>query len=293
MSATLHPDILDVLENRRRWCVVCADNADVLPTLPDKSVDHVITDPPYSEHVHGKSRAGSRKGIDRAGNGKLVRASFSRAAEFGFASITGETMRACAEAFAFCARRWVLVFSDVELASEWRGVLTSRGLDHCRTGAWLKIGATPQFSGDRPAAGFEAITIAHRKGRKRWNGGGKHGVWSCPIELNRGGKSDRLHTTQKPLDLMTALLGDFTDPDDVVLDCFAGSGTTGVAALRLGRRAILIERDPTYAAVARERMEAEERGSTLRASRAGQLALLDVESRDELPASTAGEGASE
>lgn len=38
---------MDVIEGRARWCVVCADNRDVLPTLPDKSMAHVITDPPY------------------------------------------------------------------------------------------------------------------------------------------------------------------------------------------------------------------------------------------------------
>ena len=52
-----------------------------------------------------------------------------------------------------------------------------------------------------------------------------------------------------------------------------GSGTTGVAALRLGRRCILIEKDPKYAALCRERMLAEESGSTLQARRAGQETL--------------------
>jgi len=60
----------------------------------------------------------------------------------------------------------------------------------------------------------------------------------------------------------------------VVLDPFAGSGTTGVACLRLGRRFIGIERDPKYIEVARERLAAEESGSTLQAARAGQVPLF-------------------
>jgi DNA modification methylase len=48
-----------VLAGEARWCVVCADCREVLPTLPERCVDHVITDPPYDEHTHAKSRAGA------------------------------------------------------------------------------------------------------------------------------------------------------------------------------------------------------------------------------------------
>jgi len=82
------------------------------------------------------------------------------------------------------------------------------------------------------------------------------------------------HPTTKPIALMCELVSLFTDPDDVILDPFAGSGTTGVAALRLGRRAILIEKDPAFAMIAVERMTAEGRGSTLRDLRAGQVAMF-------------------
>lgn len=74
---------------------------------------------------------------------------------------------------------------------------------------------------------------------------------------------------------MLSIAQDFTDPGDVVLDSHTGSGTTGAAALRLGRRCILIERDARYAALAAERMRAEEAGGlTLSASRAGQVPMF-------------------
>jgi hypothetical protein len=139
---------------------------DVLPTI--ERVDHVITDPPYSEHVHGKGRRGAASFYD-AGEFK---ACISRARELGFDSITPELMQFCASEFARLARRWSLVFSDVELTGTWRQFLEEAGLDYVRTGAWVKLNATPQFTGDRPASGFEAITIMHPKGRKHWNGGG-------------------------------------------------------------------------------------------------------------------------
>ena len=43
----MNPDIAAVLAGERQWCVVTGDCRDILPTLPDKSVDAVVTDPPY------------------------------------------------------------------------------------------------------------------------------------------------------------------------------------------------------------------------------------------------------
>lgn len=221
---------------------------DVLPMLD--SVDHVITDPPYSEHVHGKSRRGSS-----LPDAHEFPACISRARELGFVSLTPDLMQFCAGEFARLSQRWVLAFSDVESATDWRLALEAVKLDYVRTGAWIKVGATPQFTGDRPAAGFEAITIAHPKGRKRWNGGGTHAVWSEPIVLNRGGNDPRLHTTQKPLTLMRRLVSLFTDEGETILDPFAGSGTTGVAAATLGRKAILVEMSEQYCDVIAKRLE--------------------------------------
>lgn len=113
---------------------------------------------------------------------------------------------------------------------------------------------TPQFTGDRPATGFEAITICHPKGKKRWNGGGSHAVWSYPIVLNRSGNDPRLHTTQKPEPLMVELVRLFSDPGETILDAFMGSGTTLAAAKRLGRKAIGIEREEKYCEIAAKRL---------------------------------------
>lgn len=215
---------------------------EVLPTLSD--VDHVICDPPYSAHVHGSAR--SQRMVSANDRGGKYGADVRRNVVLGFDHLTPEDRAFLAEQFARLARRWVLVFSDTESAHLWREDLEAVGLDYVRTGAWIKTGSTPQFSGDRPATGFESITIAHPTGRKRWNGGGKHAVWNHSIVLNRSGKDPRLHTTQKPLNLMRDLVLQFTDPGDVVLDATAGSGTTGVAAKREGRKAILIEQDEEY-----------------------------------------------
>jgi hypothetical protein len=86
----------------------------------------------------------------------------------------------------------------------------------------------------------------------------------------RGGRS---HPTEKPLALMMELIAK-CPADRVVLDPFAGSGSTGVAALRLGRLFVGIELDPVHFATAVERLRAEEAQTTPAQARAGQLGLL-------------------
>lgn len=63
-----------------------------------------------------------------------------------------------------------------------------------------------------------------------------------------------LHPTQKPLTALTPLIGAYSGPDDIVLDPFAGSGSTGIAARESSRRFVLIEKDPAYARLAQERL---------------------------------------
>lgn len=241
-----------------------------MATLTDRSVDVVITDPPYSDTVHSKSRSGRKlPDVD------TFECRARRAVDFGFDAITQDQIEACADQFARLANRWVLVFCDVESSHLWRGALTSAGLEYIRTGAWVKERGTPQFTGDRPGVGFEAVVIAHRPGRKRWNGGGHAASWSHPVVANcNGHRHDRVHTTQKPIGLMLDLVRLFSDPGELVVDPFAGSGTTGVAAVRLGRRFAGAEQQEKYVTIARERIAAEQAGSTLAASQAGQVPMF-------------------
>lgn len=170
------------------------------------------------------------------------------------------------------AKRWMVAFCQVEAAVKWSEALQAGGAKTKRIGVWIKPDGMPQFSGDRPGMGYESIVFAHAKGRSTWNGGGRVAVFTH----NKHNPDSAGHETQKPLSLMLELVELFTDPGELVLDPFCGSGTTGVACLRLGRRFIGIERDEKYAAVARERLEAESKGLTLRDARAGQLSLLEA-----------------
>ncbi len=96
----------------------------------------------------------------------------------------------------------------------------------------------PQFAADDPDAPFRYIAKP------------------APAE-KRAGLDDAhaSHPTVKPIELMRWLVRLVTAPGDIVLDPFGGSGTTGVAALLEGRRVILVERDPDFAAICRARLE--------------------------------------
>jgi site-specific DNA-methyltransferase (adenine-specific) len=218
-----------------------------LATLGDKSVDHVITDPPYEAEAHtaGRRIKTSGGGGDYGTTGGCV---------LDFAPITDEQRRASAVQFARLARRWVIVFCQVEAVFAWREALVAAGLSYRRACVWLKADAQPQLSGDRPGMGYETIVCAHAPGRSRWNGGGKRGVYES-ARASTIESRPALHMTEKPLPVIESLVRDFTDPGDLVCDPFAGSGTTGVACKRLGRRFIGWERDARYAAIATKRID--------------------------------------
>jgi site-specific DNA-methyltransferase (adenine-specific) len=74
------------------------------------------------------------------------------------------------------------------------------------------------------------------------------------IDINNADSRGMEHPTQKPVALYEYLIKTYTNPGDTVLDFCAGSGTTGVAAIRTGRNAILIEREPEYFAIMERRI---------------------------------------
>lgn len=208
--------------------------------LEDRSADVVITDPPYEAEAHTSQRLVARRG------GKL------EIEPLTFPPITEALRAESARQMARVSRRWILVFCQVEAAMKWREALEAGGAVYKRTCQWIKPDGKPQYSGDRPGIGYESIVACHAPGRSRWNGGGSHGVFT----VNKGGDPRTGHQTQKPLALMEMLVRLFSDRGELILDPFAGSGTTGVAACRLGRCFLGYELNPEYVAIAQKRIAA-------------------------------------
>lgn len=248
-----------VIGNAELWRGDCRE---VLPLL---TVAHaVITDPPFASEAHTKQRRILTSGEANGGRRNVdVR-------PVDFDPLTPELMAAfCAETARLC-NGWVLAFCQAEQVAEWRAGMEAAGIKWRRAQLWVKTDGTPQFTGDRPGVGYESIATGWcGAGRSAWNGGGRHGVYVQPKSdpgQGHGGPRNE-HPTQKPQRLMADLLSLFTQPGDVVLDPFMGSGTTGVVCHTVGRRFIGIEKDARYFEIACRRIE--------QAQAQGQLMPID------------------
>ena len=235
-------EMYDVYEELRvKWKPYYEDDAvtiyhgdcrDYLPGLT-KNVGHVITDPPYSDRTH--RGALTNKG---AGGGGSPLVTFGSLTDDEFIEITRQLL--------VLANRWVVMTCDHRHAA-----LTFDWPEHIRLGAWVKGAPMPQISGDRPGSGHESVLILHNEGRKRWNRGGGAAIWRETVLKN---PRDCFMPTQKPIGLLHSFVSDFTDPRDLILDPFMGSGTTLRAAKDLGRKAIGIEIEEKYCEIAAKRM---------------------------------------
>jgi site-specific DNA-methyltransferase (adenine-specific) len=207
----------------------------ILPTLDQ--VDHCLTDPPYSEFTKANARTHKNKSfLDK-----------EKAAYVPF-SVSWEEIQEIFDIISGKTRRWFVASMDFRHVAQLE-IQPPKGMRFIRVGAWVKNNCAPQFTGDRPAQGFEAIAIMHKEAEAlRWNGGGSRGVWITDVERNNG------HPTPKPLSLMADWTRKFTDEGEIVLDPFMGSGTSGEACVKLGRAFKGIEINEDYFEIAYRRI---------------------------------------
>lgn len=210
------------------------DCADILPSIGQ--VDAVVTDPPYTDKTH--------KGA-RTGDGDTVLIDFECFSDEQFLSFSKQ--------FVEMSSGWVVMTCDWMHTAELAKQMPD---EFIRAGVWIKPNGMPQYTGDRPAMGWESVAILHKTGKKKWNGGGRHAVWNIP-------KVHGNHPTEKPIALVESFLDLFTNKEEVVLDPFMGSGTTGIAAVKMGRKFIGIEREHKYFDIACQRIENAQRQENL------------------------------
>lgn len=224
--------------------LIRGDCLSVLPMLESGSVDAMISDPPFEEEAHTLQRRINR-GTTRGGEGDVVTEE-----PLDFLPITEEQRTEAARLAVYVVRGWILAFCQAEAVGLWKHSLEAAGAKYKRTCVWIKPDGMPQYSGDRPGMGYESIVAAWSgPGRSEWNGGGRHGVFTfSKYEAIRWG-----HKTQKPESLMVELAKLFSHEGDLVLDPFMGSGTTGVACIKTGRRFIGIELEKKYFDIAKRR----------------------------------------
>lgn len=222
--------------------IFLGDNQDYYARIPE--VQAVITDPPYDAEVHSKDKVGrnANREVD------VVPIPFNKLCE--------EDIHQLAFFFRTKCVGWALIFSQTEQINDWRHPVEGLGygaIRYFRPMFWIKPDAKPNLKGHGPGIGHETIqSYWCGKERQRWNGGGKVGLYYHT--RNRRTDGSLKHPTEKPVSLMKDLIRDFTNPGDTIFDPFMGCGSTGVAALELGRNFIGIEKDPAYYAEAERRL---------------------------------------
>jgi site-specific DNA-methyltransferase (adenine-specific) len=218
------------------------DCLDVMPLL-DK-VSHIISDPPYESLLHDSKNSMARRRIRTDGRNELRSLDFS--------SIDSIRERFVEISENLC-QGWFIVFCTIEGVSKWADFINPSTLKYKRACVWIKPDSTPQLNGQGPAQGCECFVCSWAgQGVAKWNGGGKRGVYT---HLTNPPERDHRHPTEKPIKLFMELLSDFTNKNETILDPFMGSGTTGVACAKLGRKFIGIELDEGYFNIACERIK--------------------------------------
>lgn len=219
--------------------LILGDCREILPSL---SADVIISDPPYEDELHAAAK-----------NRRITRTDkYGMHGDLGFVGINetrAEIGRLCVER----SNGWLILFTLAEGVRAWRDDIQAAGGKWDTTLAGVKPDSSPRFNGQGAARGFEcAVTAWCGTGHRSWNGGGKRGIYTHNVNTNRQGE----HPTEKPVPLMKELIADFTKPGQTIMDPFMGSGSTGVAAVQMGRSFIGIEQDPKWFDLACRRIEA-------------------------------------
>lgn len=200
--------------------------------------DHLISDPPYEQRSHDST--GSIRRADGVSN----------PARLNFGGVDNIRTNLCA--LGEKAKGWLLLFCTTEGVALWRDEIEAHGIKYKTPCIWIKPDAMPKFNGQGPSHGHECIVTAWAgKGYSKWNGGGRRGTFT---HNTNSPDRDGRHQTEKPISLMMELVQLFTNPGDTVCDPCMGSGTTGVACIKLGRKFIGCEIDKNYFDIALERI---------------------------------------
>lgn len=221
---------IDQLQNR----IICADCLDILKQLPDKCIDLALTDPPYGIGYDVMCEKNNGKLF---GTAKTIRNTYRKTDwdnKTPDKEVFDEIIRISKNQIIFGGNYVANMLPNGRCWLVWDKQINGNWAD-CEL-AWTSF--------DKPVKKYEYL----------WNG---------MLQENMKEKEIRIHPTQKPVGLFMKILQDYSKENDLILDCFSGSGTTAVACHNLKRRFICIEKDPEYAKASQERLEQAQRQQTL------------------------------
>ena len=211
------------------------DCLDILPKL--EKVDLVLIDPPYIHENHGGTKSVFAK---RIGQYQDEVDSLGDGFDFKVLDLCKNLMSLKNNFYIFCSRKQLIKILDYVKNTNY-DILT-----------YIKTNPTPTCN-NHYLSDTEYIVYSRDKGISLY------GSYQTKKKyfLQENGKSDFNHPTVKPLNIIQTLISNSTKKGGIVLDCFAGSGTTGVACKQLKRKCILIEKEEKYCDIIVGRLQQE------------------------------------
>ncbi|MBT6152540.1 MAG: site-specific DNA-methyltransferase [Chloroflexi bacterium] len=236
---------------------------DVLAEMPAESVDLIFADPPYNLQL--------RRALWRPDQSKVeaVNNDWDKFTDFqAYDQFTEIWLNACKRVLKPTGTLWVIgSYHNIHRVGT---ILQNLGFWTLNEIAWVKVNPMPNFRGVRFANAHESLLWVQKKKGEKYifnhhamkalNGEKQmRSDWLLPIckgpeRIRVNGET--AHPTQKPEALLYRVITSSSNPGDIVLDPFFGTGTTGAVAKRLHRHWIGIEQDPQYIKVARNRIDA-------------------------------------
>ena len=209
----------------RRNTIVNGDCVDVMAGLPSASVNFVLTDPPYL--INYKSRDGRK--VPNDDNATWLKPAFAE-------------MHRVLKQDSFCVSFY--------------GYRNADKFIHAYLAAGFRIVGHLVFPKRYTSSSKGILRAQHECAHVLAKGFPKEPDYKIGDVIDWTYSGNKLHPTQKPLSVLLPLIETFCAPNGLVLDPFAGSGTTLLAARSLGRSYLGIELDPNYHAIAQERLQA-------------------------------------
>src|SRR5215212_1988296 len=244
--------------------IVVGDCVAEMSKLPAGSVDLVFADPPYNLQLKGDLKRPDESHVDAVNNDWDKFSSFAAYDDF-----TRAWLLACRRIMKPSATLWVI--GSYHNIFRVGAIMQDLGFWILNDVVWRKTNPMPNFRGRRFTNAHETLIWAAREQSARGYTfnyellkAGNEDVqvrsdWTIPLctgeERLKGDDGKKLHPTQKPEALLGRVILSSSRRDDLVLDPFCGTGTTGAVARRLGRRFVGVERETEYAAAAQTRID--------------------------------------
>ncbi len=245
--------------------ILHGDCREVLANLPDNSVDLIFADPPYNLQLQNELYRPNMSHVAAVDDGWDKFGSFEEYDQF-----TRAWLSACRRVLKETGTLWVIgSYHNIYRVG---AILQDLGYWILNDVVWIKTNPMPNFRGVRFTNAHETLLWAQKKHGTHYtfNHQAMKGLndelqmrsdWIIPISTGQERlkvNGEKAHSTQKPESLLYRVILSSSNPGDVVLDPFFGSGTTGAVAKKLRRSWIGIEQDEKYIKLAGQRIEAME-----------------------------------